>query len=229
MYKGWEAIMLPRVLEPEVMDTEEDAREYEAIPNDEVNRLFAARAVSLSPPSGRMLDMGTGPGHIAILIAERATRLHVTAIDLAAHMLALARRNVDRSSARGRITVELRDVKQTGYERAQFDAVVSNSLVHHIPDPLDIFTEIRRVARSGAAVFVKDLLRPPSKAALDALVERHAGGCTAYQRRLFADSLHAALTVAEVRELCARAGLDGVEVMQTSDRHWELSRTWSPA
>lgn len=221
--------MLTRVLEPEVMDTEEDAREYEAIPNDEVNRLFAERAVSLAPPSGRLLDMGTGPGHIAILIAERAAGLHVTAIDLATPMVALAQRNVDRSSARGRLAVELRDAKQTGYEGACFDAVVSNSLVHHIPELLSLFAEIKRVARPGAAVFVKDLLRPSSAAEHDALVERHAGGCTAYQRRLFADSLHAALTVAEVRDLCARAGLDGVKVMQTSDRHWELSRAWSSA
>jgi hypothetical protein len=39
---------------------------------------------------------------------------------------------------------------------------------------------------------------------------------------MFADSLHAALGLAEVRQMVARLGYDSVMARQTTDRHW----TW---
>jgi ubiquinone/menaquinone biosynthesis C-methylase UbiE len=161
------------------------------------------------------------------LLAQRAPELRVTAIDLAEQMLILARKNVAREHLEDRVTLLRRDVKDTGFPAASFDLVLSNSLVHHIPEPLAFFVELQRVSRVGAGLFVRDLLRPTSQSELVKLVELHAGDCNDYQRRLFSDSLHAALTVDEVRELCAQAGLD-VAVKQTSDRHWTIERTRSP-
>lgn len=216
--------MLDRVLEPEVMDTERDALEYQAIDNTVVNLEFAERALGLCPPEGHVLDVGAGPGDIAVIMARRAPQLRITAIDLADHMLVLAQRNVERAMLENRITVRRIDAKATGYPDATFDAVVSNSLVHHIPEPLSFFREVARVGRPSAGIFIKDLLRPRSRADLDALVEHHAVGQTDYQRRLFSDSLHAALRIDEVRALCDQAGLVGVEVRQCSDRHWAIER-----
>ena len=51
----------------------------------------------------------------------------------------------------------------------------------------------------------------------------HAGGANDHQRKMFAESLHAALTLAEVRELVMQLGYDPNSVKQTTDRHW----TWS--
>lgn len=216
--------MLDRVLEPEVMDTARDALEYEAIDNTAVNREFAEQALGLCPSVGHVLDAGTGPGDIAIIMAGRAPGLRITAIDLADHMLAIARKKVERASLGGRITVSRIDAKATGYPDATFDAVVSNSLVHHIPEPLLFFREVARVARTSASIFIKDLLRPESKDDLDALVERHTRGQSDYQRRLFSDSLNAALRLDEVQALCDEAGLGGLLVRQCSDRHWAIER-----
>ena len=63
-------VQLVRVLEPEVMDTEEDAREYDAMDHSEPNGALVARLIELGA-RGRMLDIGTGPGHIPIMICER--------------------------------------------------------------------------------------------------------------------------------------------------------------
>jgi ubiquinone/menaquinone biosynthesis C-methylase UbiE len=222
--KGRANIVLERILEPEVMDTEEDAEEYEAIPNDDVNAAFAAHAVALSPGARDVLDIGTGPGHIAILVAKSHPSVRVTAIDLAESMLVRARRNLARSGVGDRVEVLRRDAKATRFSDASFDLVLSNSLVHHLPEPIAFFRELVRVSRAGAGLLVRDLLRPTSSAALEELVRVYADECSAYQRRLFADSLHASLTVAEVRGLCEEAGLEDVTVSQTSDRHWTLER-----
>lgn len=216
--------MLERVLEPEVMDSELDALEYEAIDHGEVNREFVAYALSLCPARGELLDVGAGPGEIAVLLAEQAPGLHVTAIDLGEHMLALARRNVARAGLAHKLQIARRDAKATGYPDQHFDALVSNSLVHHLPEPGAFFREVARVLRPDGALLIRDLLRPSSLAQLEQLVARHAAGQSDYQRRLFSDSLHAALRLDEVKALCAQAGLEGVALRQSSNRHWSLER-----
>ncbi|MBC8120702.1 MAG: SAM-dependent methyltransferase, partial [Gemmatimonadaceae bacterium] len=53
--------MLERVLEPEVMDTLQDAQEYDRMDHSEVNRAFVRDLLALAPPLGVWLDLGTGP------------------------------------------------------------------------------------------------------------------------------------------------------------------------
>ncbi|HED64745.1 MAG TPA: hypothetical protein ENJ09_04230 [Planctomycetes bacterium] len=67
-------------------------------------------------------------------------------------------------------------------------------------------------------------MRPANRAELERLVELHAADATPYQRRLFADSLGAALTPAELESLARNAGIEGAEVVVDSDRHMSLQR-----
>jgi len=63
-----------------------------------------------------------------------------------------------------------------------FGAVISNSIVHHIPEPSAVLAEIVRIAKSGATLFIRDLLRPPSDEAVRHLVATYAGDSNAHQR-----------------------------------------------
>jgi hypothetical protein len=80
-----------------------------------------------------------------------------------------------------------------------------------------------RVCAAGGTLFVRDLLRPSSNEQLEHFVTQYAGAANPHQRRLFADSLRAALTLAEVQTLVVELGFDPATVTQTSDRHW----TWA--
>ena len=82
---------------------------------------------------------------------------------------------------------------------------------------------MRQVTRNGGLLFVRDLLRPETEAERQRLVALYAAGANDHQRRLFADSLHAALTVEEVADLLEAIGLPRKAVQQTSDRHWTVS------
>ena len=75
----------------------------------------------------------------------------------------------------------------------------------------------------GGRIFVRDLLRPADTGTLDRLVNQYAAGANDHQRTMFADSLRAALTLAEIRLLVAGLGMNPDRVQATSDRHW----TWS--
>lgn len=220
--------MLERILEQEVLDSKQDADEYAAFDNTQVNDEFVSQALELAPTTGYVLDIGTGPADIAILLAQRAPGLRVLAIDLGEHMLATARDNVVRANLASRVEIRKADAKATGLPSGTFDMVICNSLVHHIPEPPLLFREMNRVARPGAALFIKDLHRPATEAELQYLVDVYAKGCTEYQRRGFWESLHAGLTVAEVSAICRSLEIPAVDIRRCSDRHWYLERRASP-
>jgi ubiquinone/menaquinone biosynthesis C-methylase UbiE len=138
-------------------------------------------------------------------------------------MLDLARCNAEVAGVRHRILFDRADAKALPYDNDRFDAVVSNSIVHHIPEPLAVLKEGWRVLRRGGLMFVRDLLRPADEEQLQHLVATYAGDATDHQRQLFAHSLRAALTLDEVRELVGQLPCEPAGVTQTSDRHW----TWA--
>lgn len=216
--------MLPRVPEPEVMDTPEEARDYDGMDHAAVNRAFVSDLLAAHPTlAGSILDVGTGTAQIPIELCRAAAGFVVLGIDAADAMLALARRNVASAGMQDRIRVEIADAKKTQYADGAFTAVVSNSIVHHIPDPNIVFHEMARLCKCGGALFVRDLLRPADESAWIALIDTYAAGASEHQRAMFADSLRAALTLDEVRDIVVRLGFNAGTVRQTSDRHW----TWA--
>ena len=222
--------MIPRALEPEVMDSPAEAMAYDAMDHAEVNRRFvddfltACEAVGGAATGSDLsvLDLGTGTAQIPIELCGRDKRLAVVAVDAAGSMLELAERNVAVAGLAAQIHLEQADAKRLPFADGQFAAVMSNSIVHHIPAPERVLAEAVRVVRQGGLIFVRDLMRPENTAQLDALVEQYAAGANAHQRALFAASLHAALTLEEVQDLVAALGYPRDSVSATSDRHW----TW---
>jgi ubiquinone/menaquinone biosynthesis C-methylase UbiE len=225
--------MLSRTLEPEVMDTRDDAWDYDTMDHAEVNRRFVEDLlVDVDLPTGNddedvdpllVLDIGTGTAQIPILLCQATDDVRVLAADAATSMLDLARLNVEIAGVRERIQLDASDAKKMPYRNEMFDAVISNSIVHHIPEPREVLREAVRVTKPGGLLFFRDLKRPADEVEVDRLVETYAAGCNDHQRTLFRDSLHAALTIDEMRALVIELGFAPETVELTSDRHW----TWS--
>jgi ubiquinone/menaquinone biosynthesis C-methylase UbiE len=232
--------MLTRTLEPEVMDSREDAWDYDSMDHGEVNRRFvddllaaglierSTVAVSAVPtdddrPPLLVLDIGAGTAQIPILLAQATDDVLIMAADAAVSMLDLARLNVEIAGLRDRIQLDHADAKRMAYRDRMFDAVISNSIVHHIPEPREVLREAVRVTKPGGLLFFRDLMRPADGDEVSRLVELYAAGCNEHQQMLFRDSLRAALTLAEVQSLVVELGFGAETVQITSDRHW----TWS--
>jgi ubiquinone/menaquinone biosynthesis C-methylase UbiE len=217
--------MLERILEPEVMDSAAEARDYDAMDHAAVNRVFVFDFIAAWNQRGPILDVGTGTAQIPIEFCRQAASGEIVAVDLAEHMLEIAQHNVKRSGLDGRIQLEKANARQLLYADASFPAIMSNSIVHHVPEPRLLFAELVRVVSAGGTLFVRDLLRPADRATLDRLVSTYAGDANVHQRQMFADSLHAALTLEEARALVQAHGFAAATVQQTSDRHWTWSAT----
>ncbi len=215
---------MQRVLEPEVMDSWEEAVEYDSMDFTEVNAAFAKSAIELGPMSGKILDAGTGTARIPIAIARMRPDWEFTCIDLSANMLKLGRENVCEANLREQIQLEQIDAKAMPYPDSSFDMLISNSIIHHLPDPLPFLSEVKRVLKPNGAIFLRDLLRPENVAIRDNLVEMYTGDCNSHQKQLFSDSLQAAFTLNEIQTMSETVGLEGLRIYESSDRHWTALR-----
>jgi ubiquinone/menaquinone biosynthesis C-methylase UbiE len=217
-----------RVLEPEVMDSREEAVDYDAMDHGEVNRQFVDDFAAAWLPcalvaDARILDLGTGTAQIPIEFCRTVGAGQVLGADLAEYMLEVGRANVARAGLSDRIELRRIDAKRLPFADGEFSAVMSNSIVHHIPSPGSVVAEAWRVLRPGGLLFVRDLLRPDDEPTLRFLVDTYAGGANLHQQKMFEDSLRAALTLDEIRTLVEDLGLKTAQVQATSDRHWTLA------
>ncbi|MBN1438045.1 MAG: class I SAM-dependent methyltransferase [Anaerolineales bacterium] len=123
---------------------------------------MAKRIVEMGiPPNGRVLDLGTGPGFVAIEIAKifRGSNRRVVGLDLSAPMLAAAAENAAREGVDGILSWREGDNKAMPFGDGEFDAIVSNDSLHHWRNPLPVFDEIARVVKPGGALAIKDSKR----------------------------------------------------------------------
>ena len=224
--------MLPRIPEPEVMDSTQEALDYDQMDHRAVNQTFVddlLRFLESVPDVFRsrnlqVLDLGTGTAQIPVLLLQAAPGFGtVTACDLSLEMLKLGNSNVTQAGFSEKIQLIFCDAKTLPVADASVDVLISNSIIHHIPEPADVFREVRRCIRPGGVIFFRDLLRPRDQPELELLVQTWAGDANSHQKQMFRESLHAALTVTEVQAMIAALGLDPASVSQTSDRHWTLA------
>jgi len=213
---------MQRILEPEVMDTREDAEEYDAMDFLEPNTRFALAALDLvaSVERPEILDVGTGTARIPILMAKRRSGLSILGVDLAREMIRVAIDNVAAASVADAVRVQAMDAKQLRLPNGRYDLVMCNSTVHHLPDPVAGLREMARVTKPGGAILVRDLARPATMDDAWTIVKRAAAGESRRQQQLFFDSLCASLTPGEVEAALAQAGLATLTVSMVSDRHW---------
>jgi SAM-dependent methyltransferase len=93
-----------------------------------------------------LLDLGCGPGTITAGLAEAVAPGATIGVDIAADLP---------ESAPG-LTYLHADVRELPFEDASFDAIFACCLLQHLPDPLAVVREARRVARTGAVIGVVD-------------------------------------------------------------------------
>jgi 2-polyprenyl-3-methyl-5-hydroxy-6-metoxy-1,4-benzoquinol methylase len=213
--------MMERVLEPELMEDEQQVLAYAKANFEEENQGFVDRFREYFPDfaDGHVFDLGCGPGDIPIRIAKALPACRVTGIDASAPMIRLAEQAVAQAGLSGRVTFRCERFQDiAGASRA--DAVLSNSLLHHVPNPLQFWNRLRQLVKPGSPVLVMDLLRPDSPEEAQAIVDRYAAGEPEILRRDFYHSLLAAFTEDEVTTQLARMNLTRLLIDVPDDRHW---------
>ena len=212
---------MQRALEPELMDDPEQALVYARADFEEENQGFVDRLLEYYPDlkDAHVLDLGCGPADIPMRLVRALPGCRVTGVDGSAPMIALGREAVRTAGLSDRIALRCERFQDTVLAE-RVDAVISNSLLHHVPNALQFWYAVKTLAKPGAAVLVMDLLRPDSPEAAQAIVDRYAVAEPAILRRDFYNSLLAAFTDDEVAAQLTEMNLSRLLVDVPDARHW---------
>jgi len=213
-----------RILEPELMEDETQVLAYAAADFEEVNQGFLDRFREYFPEftEGHILDLGCGPGDIPVRFARALPSCRITGVDASEPMIRLAGVAVKQAGLADRIIFRCERFQGVSLIEP-VDAVVSNSLLHHVPNPLQFWYRLRQLVKPGSPVLVMDLLRPDSPEEAQAIVDRYAAKEPDILRRDFYNSLLAAFTEDEVAAQLAEMNLSRLIVDVVDDRHWVVS------
>lgn len=213
---------MPRRTEPELMDDELQAKAYAqadfAYPNSLFVRAFAERFPEFS--GGLMLDLGCGPGDIVLRLARAYPEAVVHGLDGSPAMLRYAESALAHAPGlRSRVRFVQGLLPGAVLPESGYDAVVSNSLLHHLHRPQGLWQTAQLAGRPGAVVCVMDLFRPESEARAAEIVDIYAAEEHELLRQDYYNSLLAAFTVDEVRAQLAEVGLPQLRVETVSAQH----------
>ena len=228
---------MQRTPEPELMEEAAQVKAYatadfSAGDGAVVERLAAlasAAGINLhTTPGALLVDLGCGPGNISLRLLERFTTAHVVGIDGSTAMLQVAeqRRGSLSPAAAARLSFQQQTLPSPALAATPLagrcQAVVSNSLLHHLHQPMVLWEAVQQLAAPGGFVYLRDLRRPLDAAAAEALLALHLPQAPAVLRRDYLASLHAAFTPEDVEAQLASVGLRGLTVAALDDRYLEV-------
>src|SRR5262245_9736994 len=162
-------------------------------------------------PRERVLDVGCGTGIVAREVASRAgTTAKVTAIDLSANMLGVAKASADRDG----LTIEWREgnAEQLPFHDDAFDLVLCQFALMFVADKAAALSEMRRVVTGSGRVLVsvwQGLDRHPFYRILHNVIQRRVG----------MSALHEIFSLGDAQDLCElalQAGFRKLEIKSFS-------------
>ncbi len=213
---------MKRIPEPELMNEPEQAMAYAGAdfsePHEHFVSLFNEKFPDFS--EGHVLDLGCGTCDVIIRFARRYPFVTITGVDGAEAMLEIGRELLIKEGFEKRIHLQLCHLPDRTLMHKQFDAVISNSLLHHLSDPHVLWETVKSCSVPEAPVFIMDLLRPPDIKTAEYLVEKYAGSESPILKKDFYNSLLSAYNIREVKNQLLECGLYYLSIEQISDRHF---------
>ena len=216
---------MERTPEPELMDTPEQTSAYAAADFSEPNGLFCQHlktALADQPPA-QLIDLGCGSGGLLAQMAHTLPEWTLIGVDAGPNMLGLAQATIDSDQLSDRVSlVQAHLPGDLGQLTAlkPHAAIASNSLLHHLDDPMTLWHSAAELGQPGARVVVMDLQRPNSRDEVEALVDAHTQGANDVLKQDFLNSLCAAWRADEVMDQLATMGWRDWTLIRPSNRHW---------
>ncbi len=130
--------------------------------------LVAKDILSLCP-EGRILDIGTGPAYLLLILGKMNPGLSLMGLDISSAMVSVASDNIEKAGLSSKIDIKEGSADSLSFAENSFDAVVSTGSLHHWKNPAAALNEIYRVLRPGGYALIYDIVSNTPKTAIDEL------------------------------------------------------------
>ncbi|HBF30091.1 class I SAM-dependent methyltransferase [Rhizobium sp.] len=214
-------MMMPRVPEPERMTEEEEffyAKADYSIPHEALAREIYA-TVGAGPKWA--IDLGCGPGDVLLRLRKLAPDWVLVGADISPRMLSLASQDESERLLAHETAINwvLINGRKSAFPDATFDVIMSNSVLHHVANPVHFWAEIGKLSKHGTHVFVRDLRRPASELEAKAIIERNIPNEYEVVKTHYFSSLLSSYTRSEVEDQLREAKVFGLSVVEIEDRY----------
>jgi demethylmenaquinone methyltransferase / 2-methoxy-6-polyprenyl-1,4-benzoquinol methylase len=187
---------------------------------DQSWRRRAVRSLKLGE-NPTVLDLATGTGDLALLIADMVPDARVIGVDPSEGMLAVGRRKVSEAGQSARIELRLGDAQALDLGDLSVDAITMAFGIRNVPDRRAALREMARVTRPGGKIALLELSEP-RRGPMGALARLYVrgivprvGGALSGKReyRYLQESIAAFPEPAEFADIMRASGLDVLEVV----------------
>lgn len=213
---------MKREPEPELMEGQEQARAYAHADFEDPHSRFLSLmqdTFTVREVGPWVVDLGCGTADISLRVARAYPDCKVHGVDASQAMLDYGRQAILEAGLGDQVQLHSGYLPGVALPRSTYDTIVSNSLLHHLPDPMILWREVRRWSHPGSGIFVMDLLRPDDHHRARELVRAYCGDEPEILQRDFYHSLLAAYRPDEISDQLREADLAHLEVRTVSDRH----------
>ena len=126
---------------------------------------FQTTFLNQIPNGGTLLEIGAGPGLLALRILESRPSLRIIVTDYSSYMLDLARANCEKAANENSDIAKLRDQLEyvvanamdlSAFSDRKIDGIYSMGAAKHFPDPLNCLYQARSVLTDGGVMYFTD-------------------------------------------------------------------------
>jgi ubiquinone/menaquinone biosynthesis C-methylase UbiE len=176
-------------------------------------KYFVCKVLRKGVKIGRVLDVGTGSGRLAIELAKtRNTDFDIVGLDISMNMLFQARENAKKAGVQNRIDFVLGTASNLPFPEKSFELVISYASLHHWFDPVAVFKEAQRVCSKGGLIVIRDNMRVYGNPLWEAFIWSISRFMNKRHRDNWPKAILASYTLPEIKAILKKSGLENFRV-----------------
>ena len=176
-------------------------------------KYFVMKILRKGIRSGKVLDIGTGSGRLAIELAKvKDCHFDIVALDISANMIRKAKENAKRSEVENKIRFLVSTAAALPFADNSFDLVISYASLHHWLKPVTVFDEVARVTQKTGYAIIRDNKRVYQNPVWRALIWLVSRLMNKRHRENWPKAILASYTIPEVHEILSRSRLKNYRI-----------------
>ncbi|MFH1381322.1 MAG: class I SAM-dependent methyltransferase [Chloroflexota bacterium] len=171
-------------------------------------KYFVRKILNRGIRGGRVLDIGTGSGRLAIELAKRKScDFEIIALDISENMVRQARANARQAGVDKKIKFMVGTAAALPFPAGSFDLVMSYASLHHWFEPVAVFNEIGRVVKEAGTYIIRDNKRLYHNPLWKPVIWLMSRFMNKRHRENWPKAIMASYTVPEIREILDQSEL----------------------